>query len=553
MHAATVRPPIVRPRAAAFATAIALALSACASLPPGARSPAPAAAAADSAGIVETDIATLAARMERGETTSARLTAAYLRRIAAIDDGGPRLNAVIEVNPDAAEEAAARDDERQAGRVRGPLHGIPVLIKDNIDATPMVNSAGSLALASHRPASDAPLVTALREAGAVILGKTNLSEWANFRSTRSTSGWSARGGQTRNPYVLDRSPCGSSSGTGAAIAASLAAVGVGTETDGSILCPAAVNGLVGLKPTVGLVGRSGIIPISYSQDTAGPMARTVADAAALLAVLADTNDAADPAAREARKRAPVDYLAALQPDALKGARIGVLKRSGVDPQPGVDAAFERAVATLREAGATVVEVTIPTAGRWSADEFTVLLYEFKHGLNKYLRGSQAPVGSLEALIAYNRDNAAAQMPWFGQELFEQAQAKGALTDAAYRKAQRRARQLAGPDGIDAALRRQRLDALVAPTTGPAWPIDPVNGDNFTGASYGAAAVAGYPSLTVPMGDASGLPLGLAFLGAKWSEAKLLGYGFAFEQRRRARVAPTYLPTIDLAPGPREAK
>ena len=542
----------VRPLAGPLAAALATLLAACASAPPGARMATPT-APADTTGIVEADVATLSGRMQRGETTSARLTAAYLRRIAAIDDAGPRLNAVIELNPDAAREAAARDEERKAGRVRGPLHGIPVLIKDNIDATPMVNSAGSLALATHRPASDAPLVTALREGGAVILGKTNLSEWANFRSTRSTSGWSARGGQTRNPYVLDRSPCGSSSGTGAAIAASLAAVGVGTETDGSILCPSAVNGLVGLKPTVGLVGRSGIIPISSSQDTAGPMARTVADAAALLTVMAETNDASDPASRDARKRPPVDYLAALKPGALDGARIGVLTPSGVNAQPGVEAALARALATLREAGATVVEVRIPTAGRWSADEFTVLLYEFKHGLNRYLRASQAPVGSLEALIAYNRDNATSVMPWFGQELFEQAQAKGALTDAGYRKAQRQARQLAGPDGIDAVLRKHRLDVLVAPTTGPAWPIDPVNGDNFTGASYGAAAVSGYPSLTVPMGDASGLPLGLAFLGPKWSEARLLGFGYAFEQRRRARVAPGFLPTVDLAPASGQTK
>ncbi|HEY0659957.1 MAG TPA: amidase [Lysobacter sp.] len=521
---------------------IAVGLAACNSAPIAVHGKPSSFAPTDAAGIVEADIATLSARMERGEITSVKLCAAYVRRIAAIDDGGPRLNAVIELNPKLAEEAAERDAERAAGHVRGPLHGIPVLLKDNIDATPMVNSAGSLALAEHRPKRDAPLVAALREAGAVILGKTNLSEWANFRSTRSTSGWSARGGQTRNPYVLDRNPCGSSSGTGAAIAASLATVGVGTETDGSILCPSAVNGLVGMKPTVGLIGRSGIIPISYSQDTAGPMTRSVADAAVLLGAMAATSDAEDPATRDTAKHRLTDYTTALRPEALKGTRIGVLRKK-MGYQPQVDVATERAIATLRAAGATVVDAQIPTEGQWRDAELTVLLYEFKHGLARYLSRSGAPVKNLAELIAFNQENAEVEMPFFAQELFDKAQLKGPPSDKAYRLAANKARLLAGPRGIDATLRKHKLDALVAPTTSPAWMTDPLNGDHFTGAGYSVAAVAGYPSLTVPMGDADGLPLGLTFLGPRWSEARLLGYGYAFEQLAQERKPPMFRPTL----------
>ncbi len=489
--------------------------------------------------VAELDVATASARLAAGELSSRALVQAYLERIAAIDDTGPRLNAVIEIAPDALAQADARDEERAAGKVRGPLHGIPVLVKDNVDVAGLVNSAGSLALAGHRPTRDAFLVARLRDAGAVVIGKTNLSEWANFRSTRSVSGWSSRGGLTRNPYALDRSACGSSSGTGAAIAASLATVGIGTETDGSILCPAAVNGLVGLKPTVGCVSRDGIIPISISQDTAGPMARTVADAAALLQAIS----APDPSDPAARGEAGMDYLSGLRPDALAGKRVGVLRQAmGVHPE--VDAAMERAIEAMRAAGAEVVDpVEIATWREWRAAEFEVLLYEFKDGLDRYLADGAAPVGSLAELISWNQANAGRAMPWFGQELLQQAQAKGPLTEPAYLQARTDARRLAGEQGLLATLAAHRLDAIVAPTTGPAWPIDPVLGDRSGGASYGVAAVAGTPSLTVPMGEIRGLPIGLAFLGPPDGEAALLAMGFAFEQATRARTPPTYRASV----------
>ena len=485
-------------------------------------------------------------RMASGQITSEALTKAYLDRIAKVDDAGPKLAAVIELNPKAVADAAALDAERKAGKVRGPLHGIPVLIKDNVDVAGMANSAGSLALADNHPAADAFMVTRLRDAGAVILGKTNLSEWANFRSTRSSSGWSSRGGQTKNPYVLDRNPCGSSSGTGTAIAASLAAIGVGTETDGSIICPASVNGLAGLKPTVGLVSRSGIIPISVTQDTAGPMARTVADVALLLTAMAGV-DPTDPSGKAATGKIAADYLAFLKADALKGKRFGVL-RQAMGYHPDVDASMTKAIDAIKAAGAEVIDVKVPTYNNWNDPEFSVLLYEFKDGLNTYLKKSGSAHASLEALIAWNKANAKQVMPIFGQEIFEQAQAKGPLTDAAYVKARDTARRLAGRDGLVAALEGNKingvsLDALVAPSLSPAWPTDHVLGDHFVGAGYGMAAVAGTPSITVPVGDSHGLPLGVTFMGRAYSEGELIGFGFALEQATKARRAPQFIPTL----------
>lgn len=528
-----------------LAIAVAALLAACQPAPPPPKSanaaPPPGAGATPAFAFEEASVADLRQQLANGSLTSHALTQAYLDRIAAIDKAGPALSSVIELNSDALKDADALDAERKAGKTRGPLHGIPVLLKDNIDATPMANSAGSLALAGHHPKTDAFLVAKLREAGAVILGKTNLSEWANFRSTRATSGWSGRGGQTKNPYALDRNPCGSSAGTGTAIAANLAAVGIGTETDGSIICPSAVAGLVGIKPTVGLVSRSGIIPISVSQDTAGPMARSVADAAALLTVIA-APDAHDPAAAERKDSTPIDYSSHLKPGALKGARLGVVRKL-MGYQPDTDAAMERAIAAMKAAGATVVDAEIPTLGQWDNDEFQVLLYEFKDGLNAYLASSGAPHASLADLIAFNTQHAAQEMPFFAQEIFEQADAKGPLTDAAYIAARDKARRLAGPDGIDAALKKQSLDALIAPAMSPAWPTDPVNGDHFLGAGYGAAAVARYPSITVPMGDVHGLPVGVVFMGTAWSEPRLIELGYAFEQASKARKPPRFLPTL----------
>jgi amidase len=496
--------------------------------------------------VVTVDVAELGAtealnRMAAGTLTSRALTQAYLDRIAEIDDAGPRLDSVIELNPSALADADVLDAERKSGKVRGPLHGIPVLLKDNIDVAGMVNSAGSLALAEHRPKQDAFIAARLRAAGAVILGKTNLSEWANFRSTRSSSGWSSRGGQTKNPYVLDRNPCGSSSGTGTAIAASLGAIGVGTETDGSIICPAAVSGLVGVKPTVGLVSRTGIIPISVSQDTAGPMARTVADAALLLNGIAGV-DHADPAAGAAAGKIPTDYTSYLKADAVKGKRIGVL-RQAMGFHPAVDAATNTAIDALKKQGAEIVDVKVATYNEWNDAEFTVLLYEFKDGLNAYLKNSGAPHASLEALIAFNKANAERVMPFFGQEIFEQAQAKGPLTDAAYVKARDAAKRLAGKEGLVAALDTNKLDAILAPSMSPAWPTDHVLGDHFLGAGYGMAAVAGTPSITVPIGDTYGLPIGVTLMGRAYSEGDLLGYAYALEQATKSRKAPTFTPTL----------
>lgn len=497
--------------------------------------------------IAEASVAELQTRMHEGKLDSQALTRAYLQRIARTDRAGPRLNSIIELNPDALKEAASLDRERRAGHLRGPLHGIPVLLKDNIDAVGMANSAGSLALADNRPSTDAPLVARLRAAGAVILGKTNLSEWANFRSSHASSGWSGRGGQTRNPYVLDRNPCGSSAGTGSAIAANLAAVGVGTETDGSILCPASMTGLVGIKPTLGLVSRTGIIPIAHSQDTAGPMARTVADAAALLTAMAGS-DPRDAATKDADAHRH-DYLAGLHADGLKGKRIGVVRKlAGIEPN--ADRALESAIATLRAQGAIVVDpVDVPNVDTLGDVEFTVMLYEFKHDLAAYLRDSNAKPKTLAALIDWNNAHATQEMPWFGQELFEKANAQGNLDDRKYLDALAKAKRLSGPEGIDAALAKHNLDTLIAPSWGPAFPTDPILGDHIVsgdptvGGVSQLPSVAGYPSITVPATFTHGLPVGVMFIGAAWSEPVLLDIAYGYEQATHARKPPTYIPTI----------
>ena len=483
--------------------------------------------------------------MTAGRYTARQIAELYLKRIEEIDRQGPALRSVIEVNPDALAIADALDAERRAKGARGPLHGIPVLIKDNIDtADRMQTSAGSLALQDSRPAKDAFVVDRLRAAGVVILGKTNLSEWANFRSTKSTSGWSARGGQVRNPYVLDRNPCGSSSGTGAAIAANLAALGVGTETDGSIVCPSGANGLVGIKPTVGLVSRAGIIPISHSQDTAGPMTRTVADAALLLGAIAGF-DAQDASMRAVGARTAPDYARNLDAGALKGARIGVARKQYFGYSAAADRLVNQAIADMKAQGAVIVDpADIPTAAKMDACEIEVLLYEFKADLNAYLavRGSSR-VRSLQDVIAFNETEKEREMPFFGQELFVSAQKKGPLTSPQYRAARARCRSLAREQGIDLVVRSHRLDAIVAPTGSPAWTIDLVNGDHFVGASSTPAAVAGYPSITVPAGQAFGLPVGISFIGPAWSEPRLIALAYAYEQATRHRRPPAFLPSV----------
>ena len=486
--------------------------------------------------------------MQTRRYTSRQIVDLYLERIEQIDRGGPALGSVIEVNPDARAIADALDAERGARGPRGPLHGIPVLIKDNIDtADRMSTTAGSLALEGSIAPRDAFVVERLRAAGAVILGKTNLSEWANFRSTKSTSGWSARGGQTRNPYALDRNPCGSSSGTGVAIAANLAAIGVGTETDGSIVCPSSVNGLVGIKPTVGLVSRSGIIPISRSQDTAGPMTRTVADAARLLTVLAGS-DARDAATKSAAARAG-DYVKSLDAGALKGARIGVARKRYFGYSPAADRLIDAAIADMKARGAVILEpADVPTAATIDDCELEILLYEFKAGLNDYLKGlpPTVKVRSLADVIAFNDRLKDREMPFFGQEIFLSAQKKGPLTSPAYRRALATCRSRARALGIDAVMTRLKLDAIVAPTGSPAWPTDLLNGDHFLGASSTPAAVAGYPSVTVPAGFARGLPVGLTFIGRAWSESRLIALAYAYEQSTKHRRAPTFAPTIPLS-------
>ncbi|HWA27925.1 MAG TPA: amidase [Lacunisphaera sp.] len=495
----------------------------------------------------EASIADLQSQMASGQLTSAALTEAYQRRIAEIDQAGPRLNAVIELNPDALAIARQMDAERLAGRVRGPLHGIPVLLKDNIaTADKMETTAGSLALVGAKPPRDAALVGQLRAAGAVILGKTNLSEWANFRGKKSISGWSARGGQTHNPYALDRNTSGSSSGSAAAVAANLCVVAVGSETDGSIVSPASVCGIVGIKPTVGLVSRTGIIPISASQDTAGPMARTVRDAALLLEAMAAA-DAQDAVTRSRPAGLETNFAARLRPGALKGARLGIVRGPfGMDAR--LTPLLEAAVAKLKAAGAEIVDLgEFKDFSRADDPEMEVLLYEYKDGLNAYLAtlGPASPIKSLADAIAFNRANAARELPHFGQELMEQAQAKGPLTDKVYLDARATCLRATRAEGIDLLLAKHRLDALVSLTNGPAWLIDPAIGDAYTGGSSSPAAVAGYPSVTVPAGDWRGLPVGISFYGAAWTEAKLIAFAADFEAATKARREPEFLPTAKV--------
>ena len=490
----------------------------------------------DERSYVEWDIDRLQTAMDAGELTARELVDYYLDRIETIDRAGPTLRSVIETNPDASSIADALDAERAGQGPRGPLHGIPVLLKANIDTGDALStSAGSLALEAHRAPDDAFLVRQLRDAGAVILGKTNLSEWANFRSTRSVSGWSSLGGQTRNPYDTSRNPCGSSSGSGAAVAANLAVLAVGTETDGSIVCPAGVNGVVGIKPTLGLVSRDGIIPIAHSQDTAGPMARTVRDAALMLNAMAAA-DPQDPAS-QARPAAITDYAAGLEAATLQGRRIGVLRSySGAGENPYVESVFAAALETLRTAGAVLVDpIEVDTDGMGDA-EYEVLLYEFKADLNAYLQTSAAPLGSIADVIAFNESRADDVMPYFGQEHMILAAEKGTLDDAAYREALATSKDIARTE-LDGALAEHRLDALVAPTNGPAWKIDYINSDHFSVGSSSLAAVSGYASVTVPAGSARGLPIGVSFIGTAFSEQRLIELAYAFEQATQARRAP----------------
>ena len=495
----------------------------------------------------EITIADLQDAMKSGKYSARSIATKYLARIDQIDKQGPALNSVIETNPDALSIADALDKERKEKGPRGPLHGIPVMIKDNIDtADRMMTTAGSLALMGSKPPKDATVAQKLRDAGAVILCKTNLSEWANIRSEHSTSGWSGRGGQTKNPYALDRNPCGSSSGSGAGVSANLGAVAIGTETDGSIVCPSSTNGVVGIKPTVGLVSRTGIIPISHSQDGAGPICRTVRDAATVLGVLTGL-DADDSATSDSRERAYTDYTQFLKADGLRGARIGVVRKA-FGHHPAVDKIMESALEAMKQQGAILVDpAPIETAGKFGDSEFTVLLYELKADLNAYLArlGPNAPVKTLQDIIDFNERNREKEMPFFGQDTFLKAQEKGPLTTQEYLDAVQKNHQLARKEGIDATMDKNNLDALVAPTGGPAWLTDHVDGDSFGGGSSSAAAVAGYPNITVPAGFVFGLPVGISFFGRAWSEPVLIRLAYAFEQTTKVRQAPRFLPRVEL--------
>lgn len=497
--------------------------------------------------VEETTIAELQEAMKGGRLTAERLVEIYTQRIQMIDRNGPTLRAVQEINPDALAIARALDEERKAKGPRGPLHGIPVLLKDNIaTADKMETTAGALSLVGARPREDATVARKLREAGAVIFGKTTMSEWAYFKASPSSSGWSARHGQGRNPYALDRTPCGSSSGSGVAVSANLTAVALGTETDGSIICPSSVNGVVGVKPTVGLTSRAGVIPIAASQDTVGPMARSVADAAAVLGALVGV-DLRDTATQASVGKLQTDYTKFLDPNGLRGARIGVPRQFYWGYSPKADAIAEGALEVMRDLGATIVDpANVPgyNPDTHRASEFTVLLYEFKAGLNAYLAELQpaTKVRTLEDIIAFNKQYAGDNLPFFGQEILERAQAKGPLTDEEYLKALEFNRRAAGREGLDALMDEQQLDVLVAPTTTPAWKIDLVNGDVFRGGSGRSAAMAGYPLITLPAGFTFGLPVGITLMGRAWSEPTLVKIAYAFEQATKVRRPPQYLAT-----------
>src|SRR3984885_11791616 len=481
--------------------------------------------------------------MRSGKYTARSITEIYLARIQEIDKGGPGINSVIEVNPDAL--AIADELDHTESKMRHVLHGIPILIKDNIDtADRMMTTAGSLALVGAKPPKDSFVAEKLRAAGAVILGKTNLSEWANIRSSHSTSGWSGRGGLTKNPYALDRNPCGSSSGSGAGVSANLCTAAIGTETDGSIVCPSSSNGIAGIKPTVGLVGRGGIIPISHSQDGAGPMCRTVRDAAIMLGALTGV-DPRDSATENSQGKSLTDYARFCDPDGLKGARIGVARKY-FGFNDAVDALMEQSLDAMKRQGATLIDpADIETLGKFDESELLVFMYELKADLNAYLAtlGPHAPVRTLKEIIDFNDRNRQKEMPYFGQDLFLKAEAKGPLTEKAYVDALEKNHQLARTEGIDATMDKHHLDAIVAPTGGPAWITDLVNGDHVAGGSSNAAAVAGYPNINVTAGFISTLPVGISFFGRAWSEPTLIRLAFAFEQTVKARHAPRFLSTV----------